>query len=134
MKWLKTPLLLLPIFFIGAAALLAQEAPLDAEAAVNDLLLYGYATASGFISSAILGGIKKIQPIVDSAVWKLIKPIQPIVVAALTMALPIVANALGISDVPTADVFVAAPFGTVIAVTAREVLKKLKGPQEPTFG
>lgn len=82
--------------------------------------------ASGLIGSALLGVAKKTN-MLDGKVGKFIKPFQPAVVMGAAVGLPLLANAIGLSEVPSADVFTAAPLTTVLNVTLREVLRRLQG-------
>ena len=80
----------------------------------------------GWLSSLILGGVKKGMDSADKKIPEFIKPIQPVIVGALAVILPMLAKLLGIIDIPSADIFAAAPVATLIAVVSREVLAKIK--------
>ena len=86
--------------------------------------LIAYASAIG--GSWLLGMTKKYTTMFDTAIGKVIKPLQPVVVAGLALLIPLIANAIGIVEVPTADALATAPTAALVAVVAREVLKKLK--------
>ena len=77
-------------------------------------------------ASALLGLIKSTVNFVDPKVTAFIKPFQPVVVALLAVGLPLLCTAIGIVEVPVADVVAQAPLATIVAVTAREVLKRLR--------
>jgi len=82
------------------------------------------------VAAALLGGGLKFGASwldgkvgsVDRSISKALKgPVMPaVVLPGLSVLLPMAAGALGISDVPTADVVASAPVATVIAIAARE--------------
>jgi len=128
MRWFKLAAVLAIVTLVTAVALVAQDStatPVPGEQELSDLMAYLAATGFGVVSSFLLGAFKKIQGVVDAAWWKLIKPVQPYVVAALTFLIPVICDALGIVQIDP-QVFIAAPFGTVVAVGARNVFEILK--------
>lgn len=116
---------LIPLMFIAVAAVAQDSTAVvsEMEQEVGVLLTAVVGTLSGLISSVLLGGLKKVQVVVDSAFFKLIKPMQPVIVLLLTALWPYLATQLGF-DIGTVDVFLAAPFGTVVAIAAREGKKQ----------
>lgn len=109
--------------------LYAQDEPggsLDALVSLSALLTYLFTIAS----SAILGAVKGFLEKIDMQLSDWIKPFQPIAVGILGILLPLLCKALGIEVFP-ADVLAAAPLGTVIAVTLRELLERLQRPKPP---
>ncbi len=81
---------------------------------------------SGLVASTLLGAIKKQTTLLDRKIGEFIKPFQPIVVLGVSIALPMLGDALGIANLPTAEVLAAAPATTLAMVAARESLKRLK--------
>lgn len=81
---------------------------------------------SGLLASTVLGVIKKQTTLLDHKIGEFVKPLQPIVVLGVSVALPLLGDALGIANLPTAEVFAAAPATTLAMVAARESLKRLK--------
>jgi hypothetical protein len=92
------------------------------EQSLSELLAFGGA----FLGSALLGFIKGPLGKADSAIVGFIKPVQPLVVGVAALAVPYLANVLGLTAAPDAATFVAAPTATVLAVTFREVLARLR--------
>jgi hypothetical protein len=91
------------------------------EGAFVDLL----AAASAFGASFLLGTIKKAVGGADNAIVNFIKPVQPLVVGVAALGIPYLASAIGIAQVPDAATFVTAPTATVLAVTLREVTRRV---------
>jgi hypothetical protein len=91
------------------------------DGAVVDLL----ALASAFGASFLLGAIKKVTGGADNAIVNFIKPVQPLVVGIAALGIPYLASAIGVASVPDAATFVTAPTATVLAVTLREVTRRL---------
>ncbi len=85
---------------------------------------------SGLVASTLLGAIKKNTILLDRKIGDWIKPVQPFVVLGAAVGLPMLANMFGIVDIPSAEIFAAAPATTLLTVTAREVMKRLKKTQE----
>lgn len=75
------------------------------------------------VGSAILGTIKKFTPIFDSSASQVIKPFQPILVTAFGILIPVLAQAFHFTADPNAltTAFIAAPLGTILAITIREI-------------
>jgi hypothetical protein len=93
-----------------------------------DLLL---TVVTGLVSSFILGTTKKLTGAADKVAFQAVKPFQPIIVAALSVALPLAANALGITNIPDAAVFASAPASSLLAIAARELALKLTPKSAP---
>lgn len=89
------------------------------EALVDFLSLLG-----AFGGSFVLGAAKKYTSVFDGTIGRAIKPVQPLLVAGAAMLLPRIGEALGIVS-PDAAQFVSAPTATIIAVSAREGLRRL---------
>lgn len=94
------------------------------EQAFSDLLAYGGALLGSLVLGAVKGPLGK----ADSAIVKAIKPVQPLIVGVAALALPFAASALGIAAAPDAGTFVSAPTATVLTITLREVLARLRKP------
>jgi hypothetical protein len=92
------------------------------EQAFGDLLAYGGA----ILGSLVLGFVKGPLGKADSAIVNLIKPVQPLIVGIAALGVPYLATALGLHGPVDPSVFVAAPTATVLTITAREVLARLK--------
>lgn len=82
--------------------------------------------AATFAASAALGFTKKYTSALDGSFGKIVKPVQPLLVTAAGIGLPLLANAIGIGQVDP-NAFMAAPTATIVAVSLREVLKRLGG-------
>ncbi len=83
--------------------------------------------AAAFAGSAALGFLKSKTTLLDTKIGKAIKPIQPLLVYGAAVALPVVANKLGlISGLPDPQMFVDAPTATILAVSAREGLARFR--------
>jgi hypothetical protein len=94
------------------------------EGSIMDLLAF----VSAFAASAVLGVTKKYTGVLDGAIGKVVKPLQPAVIAFVSLGLPYLASVLHLTAAPDASTFVAAPTATILAVTIREVLSRLKKP------
>lgn len=86
--------------------------------------------AAAMLGTAIIGSLKGPLNSVDTRVRNFTKPFQPLFVLGLAGLLPLAANAIGIADIPTADVWASAPSATLLAVTAREGLLRLTGKKK----
>ena len=89
---------------------------------MEQLLSYG----AGILGSIILGAVKRNTTLFDSKIGDFIKPVQPAIVFGLSIGLPLLGNAIGITDIPDATVFANAPTATLVAITAREIFKRLQ--------
>jgi hypothetical protein len=87
-----------------------------------DLLAFGAA----FVASALLGFVKGPLGKADNAIVNALKPVQPLVVGIAALGVPYLAGVLGLREVPDVATFVSAPTATVLAVTFREVLARLR--------
>jgi len=90
------------------------------------LLTYGAA----FLTTAILGFLKKYTEIADTAFGKLIKPVQPVVVFLFSYGVPWLATSVLHLVTPVDPALLAsAPTATIIAVACAEILAKLQAPK-----
>ena len=83
------------------------------------------AALGAFGASAALGFVKTQTGALDNWLGRKIRPVQPLVVALGAFGLPLLANALGIATVDP-ELFASAPTATVAAITAREVLARIR--------
>lgn len=90
------------------------------------------AWVTGLGASLVWGAAKKWTGALDTKVGHAIKPVQPVLVGALAVALPFLSNAIGITDLPPADVIAAAPSAAIVGVTAREIFRRLV-PRRPSL-
>lgn len=104
-------------------SLVQATPPVDS---VNDLISFGAA----FASSALLGIIKRNTTVFDRDIGNFIRPAQPFIVAGLTVALPFIGKAINVVDLPSADIWANAPTATLVAITAREALRRLRGEEK----
>lgn len=124
--------LLLVLIAIPIVALAAQAETPTMESSVTDLLLY----AVGLASAAILGGLKTFTDQLDLKISNWIKPAFPLIVFALNFVLPWIGAQLGIAEIPAGEILAAAPWATLVGITAREILRRWMDrnkPPEPAF-
>lgn len=84
------------------------------------------AVSGAILASALLGGVKRYTTLADTWVGRKIKPLQPILVTAGAVGLPYLTSALGIGPVD-ADALVSAPAATILAITLREIARRVTG-------
>lgn len=80
---------------------------------------------SGVASVAITGLVKGQLLRLDKRFTAMYKPAQPAIAGALSLVLPIVANTIGIADVPT-EALLQAPVTTLATIAALELFKKVR--------
>lgn len=103
--------------------LLALAAVTGLEPALFDLV-----SAAGAVGASLaLGFLKKHTATLDGAIGKAIKPLQPAIVLGVGLGLPWLTARLGIADGVDAGVFVTAPTATILAVTVRELRRRVFG-------
>jgi hypothetical protein len=90
---------------------------------VNELLAHLSGIAAVFITGTIKHGLGKVDAKLTN---KIFKPSQPVVAGAIAVGLPLIANMIGLSSIPDAEVFMRAPATTLATITALEALKKIK--------
>ncbi|KKN88096.1 hypothetical protein LCGC14_0251680 [marine sediment metagenome] len=76
--------------------------------------------------SALLGGLKSLTGSLDGKIGRAVKPLQPALLTLAGIGLPAAAQALGIAEVDPA-MFVTAPTATVVMVSIREAMLRLRG-------
>lgn len=81
------------------------------------------ALATGIVGKLAAGLDNKLGT-VDSSIRKGIGPVLPIVTTGLSILLPVIGKAIGITDLPTADIVASAPTAAIIGVASREALRK----------
>ena len=86
--------------------------------------------AATFAASFLLGATKKYTGLLDARIGAVVKPLQPLLLTVAGIGLPALASALGVGTVDP-EAFVSAPAATLIAVTARETLRRLSGAKRP---
>lgn len=84
------------------------------------------AVSGALLASALLGGIKRYTTIADTWAGRKLKPLQPLLITAGAVGLPYLSAALGIGPID-ADALVTAPAATVLAITLREIARRVKG-------
>ncbi|MCP4902914.1 MAG: hypothetical protein GY906_38620 [bacterium] len=84
------------------------------------------ATLSGLAGVLLTGALSAPIKKLDYKVQNFIKPFKPMIAVGLGIGLPMLANAIGISDIP-AEALMDAPLGTVLGISMREAAKRLKG-------
>lgn len=120
------------VAFLSVGTLLAQVADsLPGAIPPSGPLGWGASIAIGFAASLLTGvvgkgvtAVDKIAGNVDLSYRRKVGPVLPGVVAGLSIVLPMLANRIGLSDVPPADMIANAPVSAIIGITAREVVRK----------
>jgi len=82
-------------------------------------------------SPLVLGGIKAVTRntgLWDRKIGAVIKPFQPYMVAGLSIALPLLGQVLGTTDMPTAEAVATAPSTALASIFIREVYSRQIGP------
>jgi hypothetical protein len=85
----------------------------------------------GLASALTLGGIKAVTRntgLWDGKIGAVIKPFQPVVVGVLAGVLPAIGNAIGITDIPSAQAVADAPTSAVAAIVIRECFSRWVSP------
>lgn len=92
---------------------------------------WGASIAIGFAASLLTGivgkgvtAVDKVTGNIDLSYRRKVGPLLPGVVAGLSIVLPMLANRIGLADVPPADMIANAPVSAIIGITAREVVRK----------
>lgn len=86
------------------------------------LLTYGAA----FVTTALLGLIKKYTDLADTAFGRLVKPVQPVVVFLFSYGVPWLATSVLHLVTPVDPALLAsAPTATIVSVACAEILAKL---------
>lgn len=85
-----------------------------------DPIVQAFTFLGAVAGSAVLGFLKQQTYVLDGRIGQFVKPAQPLLVALASVGLPLLGNAIGLSDVPSADVFTSAPTSTLLTVVARE--------------
>lgn len=81
--------------------------------------------ATGLAASAALGLIKAGTDRLDARLTAVLKPFAPALVTGLSIGLPLLGNAVGLSDLPPADVVANAPVSAVAGIVGRELAVRL---------
>jgi hypothetical protein len=93
-----------------------------------DPALFDLVSAAGAVGASLaLGFLKTHTAALDGAIGKAIKPLQPAIVLGVGLGLPWLTARLGIAGGVDAAVFVTAPTATILAVTARELRRRVFG-------
>lgn len=91
--------------------------------------LIGFLSMLGTAGVGKLGtALDKVLDTADGAIRQKLGPALPIVAAALAVAIPLVGNALGLTDLPTATIVANSPLSALIGVVLREAGRKWLGP------
>jgi hypothetical protein len=95
-----------------------------------DPALLDLVSAAGVVATSLaLGFLKKHTGALDGAIGHLVKPVQPALLLAVGIGLPWLTAQLGIAGPVDPAVFVTAPTATVLAVTFRELNRRLFTPK-----
>jgi hypothetical protein len=79
--------------------------------------------ATGLVTKGAKGLDTKLGT-VDASIRKGIGPVLPVVTMGLSILIPIVGKAIGVSNLPTADVIAQAPTAAIIGIAGREAFRK----------
>jgi hypothetical protein len=99
------------------------------ETALVSLANYGLGLAAVFATGLLKKAAAKVDGTVSKADgWLVakIKPVQPVVALGLTALFTMVAPKIGIT-VPPGEIWAQAPLATLLAVTTREVVRRVTG-------
>ena len=120
--------------FLVLFPLLALAAQADSTGTVpigTGPLLTGTTVLIGFLASLATGlvtkgakGLDAKLGTVDASIRKGIGPVLPVVTMGLSVLIPILGKAIGVSDLPTADVIAQAPTAAIIGIAGREAVRK----------
>lgn len=67
---------------------------------------------------------------VDQRITKAIGPVLPVVATGAAVLIPILSNAIGLSQVPDASVFLNAPASAIVGIVIREAFTKILGKRQ----
>jgi uncharacterized membrane protein YoaK (UPF0700 family) len=85
---------------------------------------------AAMLGVGVFAYVKKFTTLLDGKFTQWIKPVQPVVVAAASILLPIIANALHLVEIPDAALFASGPIATVILVALREIKERIIGNKD----
>ena len=89
---------------------------------------------TGWLSSFVLGTAKKGVDKIDKKVPAWLKKFQPVIIVVLSIILPLIGKALGIVDMPTAEIVAYAPVAAFLGIASRELLGLLKDLKKKISG
>lgn len=96
----------------------------EAVGAIGTVLIGAGAAAATGLLKHVAGSVSDATAGADKAVHNLFKPVLPAVVLGLSMAIPVLANAIGLTDIPSAEIVATAPVSTVAGIALREALRR----------
>lgn len=111
----------------GATMLFAAQDPTVPVGPVSEIGTVLVGLASAALTGLVTKGASKADQAlgnVDNTIRKGIGPTLPFVTTGLAVLLPILGKAIGVTDLPPADVFAQAPASAIIGIAAREALRK----------
>lgn len=91
--------------------------------------------ASSLATGAVRAGTQWVDDkltVVNGKVTRSLGPVWPIVVTGFSMALPLLGNALHLTDLPTAQVIATAPVSAIIGIALREAFRHLVPERKST--
>lgn len=113
------------------AGILPPSAPLGWAGTI----LVGTAAALGTAGIRALGGlVDRKAGNLDNQFRKAIGPGLPVVATVLSAVLPLAGNAIGITDLPPADVVASAPLAAISGIVLRELGRRLIVPLAGRLG
>lgn len=103
-----------------------------------DISVWIVAALSAFLTGLLKKGLRFVDQslvsatggvaAVDAAWLKAVKAFMPAIVAVFAILLPMLANAIGVVDIPAAEAVANAPAATVLAVIFRELIARFVKP------
>jgi hypothetical protein len=84
----------------------------------------------GFVDNSLAAARGEVGK-VDVKWVQFVKSFMPAIVAVFAVAIPMLASALGLTEIPTADAMGNAPLATVLAVILRELIARFVKPLLP---
>lgn len=86
--------------------------------------------AGGVLGVALSSLLVPVAKRVDDTLVRAVKPFRPAIAGGIALALPFLAKLVHVDAVDPAA-FIAAPVTTILAITARELRKRLDSPHDP---
>lgn len=102
--------------------------PADSVNMIGAAVIGGLAALGSGLIAKGAGAVDTLIGSVDGKVRHVVGPALPLVTAAWAIALPAIGQAIGVTNLPPADVVATAPLAAVFGVTLREVARKWVAP------